>query len=119
MRHAVVTGSSSGIGEAIARRLLAGGWRVTGLDRAPPVIAEPAFEPIRVDLTDEIARAAAIARLDDVTAIVHAAGMMRAGAARSARRAAMARRCGNCMSAAPARLPMRSGPTFRRAGASC
>ena len=79
MRHAVVTGSSSGIGEAIARRLLAGGWRVTGLDRAPPVIALSAFEAISVDLTDRVARAAAIARLHDVTAIVHAAGLMRVG----------------------------------------
>lgn len=80
MRHAVVTGSSSGIGEAVARRLLADGWRVTGLDRAPPVIAEPRFEPVSVDLIDETARAGAIGRLENVTAIVHAAGLMRVAA---------------------------------------
>ena len=77
MRHAVVTGSSSGIGEAIARRLLADGWRVTGLDRAAPAIAQSGFETISVDLTDDSARAGAIGRLDTVTAMVHAAGIMR------------------------------------------
>lgn len=65
------------MGEAIARRLLATGWRVTGLDRQAPVVTEPAFTPIEVDLTDETARADALRRLADVTAIVHAAGVMR------------------------------------------
>ena len=37
--RAVVTGSSHGIGRAIAERLLAGGWRVIGLDLAPAAIA--------------------------------------------------------------------------------
>jgi len=59
--HAVVTGSSSGIGRAIAQSLLATGWRVTGLDVAPPAIAHPAFAHLPVDLADgeAIARAAA------------------------------------------------------------
>jgi 3-oxoacyl-[acyl-carrier protein] reductase len=77
MRHAVVTGSSSGMGEAIARRLIAAGWRVSGLDRAAPVVSEPAFAAIRVDLADDAARADAIGQLENVTAIVHAAGVMR------------------------------------------
>ena len=116
MRHAVVTGSSSGIGEAIARRLLAGGWRVTGLDRAPPVIAEPAFEPVRVDLTDETARAAAIgaARRRDRDRARRRHHARRRRSDRSMR--PRARRCGDCMSAAPARSPMRSGPDLPAGG---
>ncbi|WP_046239099.1 SDR family NAD(P)-dependent oxidoreductase, partial [Delftia tsuruhatensis] len=39
LRHAVVTGSSSGIGRAIAQSLLDAGWRVTGLDLAPASLA--------------------------------------------------------------------------------
>ncbi|MEG1454470.1 MAG: SDR family NAD(P)-dependent oxidoreductase, partial [Comamonas sp.] len=42
-RHAVVTGSSGGIGQAIAEDLLAAGWRVTGVDLAAPAITHAAF----------------------------------------------------------------------------
>jgi NAD(P)-dependent dehydrogenase (short-subunit alcohol dehydrogenase family) len=79
MRHAVVTGSSSGIGQAIAQRLLDDGWRVTGLDRAPPSIEAAAFHAVSVDLTDRRVTLDALDMAQDVTALVHAAGIMRGG----------------------------------------
>jgi 3-oxoacyl-[acyl-carrier protein] reductase len=79
MPHAIVTGTSSGIGQAIARRLLDGGWRVTGFDLAPACITSDAFRTVAVDLTDAQARRDALATVNDVTALVHAAGIMRGG----------------------------------------
>lgn len=84
MPHAVVTGSSSGIGRAIAESLLATGWRVTGMDVAPPTIAHPDFAAMPVDLAsgDAIARAAAALVQAEATvpdALVHAAGVLRVG----------------------------------------
>jgi NAD(P)-dependent dehydrogenase (short-subunit alcohol dehydrogenase family) len=76
-RRAVVTGSSSGIGLAIASRLLADGWLVTGLDIAPPALAQPAFTHIGVDLMDGQAALAAARELGPVHALVHAAGILR------------------------------------------
>jgi 3-oxoacyl-[acyl-carrier protein] reductase len=77
MRTAVVTGSSSGIGRAIAERLLRDGWRVDGLDQAAAVLEAPHYHHHRVDLTDRHATLDAARGLIDVDAIVHAAGVMR------------------------------------------
>jgi len=78
--HAVVTGASSGIGRAIAQRLLGIGWRVTGLDRAPATLSDPGFVPKTVDLLDRDRTQACVDRIGGATALVHAAGYMRTAA---------------------------------------
>ena len=72
-----MTGASSGIGAAIAGRLLREGWQVTGLDRSPAPMHAPDFETVEVDLTDFEQVAAALNRITTVDAFVHAAGHMR------------------------------------------
>src|SRR4051794_8529605 len=76
--HAVVTGVSSGIGAAIAARLLQDGWTVTGLSRTDPGQLGPGFVHRAVDLLDPSQFPTALAGLQS-TALVHAAGLMRAG----------------------------------------
>lgn len=76
----MVTGSSNGIGCAIAEHLLFLGWRVTGLDAAPAVIEHAAFEAVRIDLTNPGELAALLSTLPMVDALVHAAGVLRVGA---------------------------------------
>lgn len=78
-RHAVVTGSSSGIGRAIAQALLDKGWRVTGLDLASATITHDAFRPVLVDLTDSNAIRVTADKLAEPDALVHAAGVLRVG----------------------------------------
>ncbi|MEU1665404.1 SDR family oxidoreductase [Streptomyces sparsogenes] len=75
-RHAVVTGASSGIGAAIATRLLDEGWRVTGISRTAPVAAER-MGWIPVDLARPDALRAALAPVTGADAVVHAAGVQR------------------------------------------
>jgi NAD(P)-dependent dehydrogenase (short-subunit alcohol dehydrogenase family) len=76
--HALVTGSSSGIGAAITSRLLHDGWSVTGLDRSEPTIDAPHFSSLIVDLFDTDAVRSALGNIQ-VDALVHAAGILRVG----------------------------------------
>ncbi|MCA3364242.1 MAG: SDR family oxidoreductase [Roseomonas sp.] len=76
-RHAIVSGASSGIGEAICQRLLREGWRVTGLSRRSPDWQAPGYQHRSIDLADTGAIPAALEGLS-ADAIIHAAGMMRA-----------------------------------------
>ena len=78
-RHAVVTGSSSGIGRAIAQALLGDGWQVSGLDVSPATLDHPQFHSVQVNLADGPASEAAAQRLAGAHAFVHAAGVLRVG----------------------------------------
>ncbi|WOP16773.1 SDR family oxidoreductase [Ottowia sp. SB7-C50] len=78
-RHAVVTGTTSGIGRAIAASLLDAGWRVTGLDLAKPTLTHAAFDSWTVNLASPTEVDQVVAQLREVDALVHAAGVLRVG----------------------------------------
>ena len=78
--RALVTGSSSGIGQAVAERLLADGWQVLGLDRAPAAIRHARFTGLTVDLMQPPDLAQALVAAQDggpPHAWVQAAGVLR------------------------------------------
>ncbi|ASQ98582.1 SDR family oxidoreductase [Streptomyces sp. 11-1-2] len=76
-RHAVVTGVSSGIGAAIATRLLAEGWRITGISRTAPAHPVAGLHWIPADLSRPEDLPEVLAPVSGVDAIVHAAGVQR------------------------------------------
>lgn len=80
-KRAVVTGTSSGIGRAIAHALLAQGWSVQGLDIAAPAIEAAGFQHSTIDLTDGAAVEIAARAFAGAQAFVHAAGVLRTGRA--------------------------------------
>ncbi len=80
----LVTGASSGIGQAIAGELAARGWRVFGTSRSGAAVPTPGVEMIALDVDDdtsvERAVAAVLARAGRIDAIVNNAGWAIMGA---------------------------------------
>ncbi|MET0700370.1 MAG: SDR family oxidoreductase [Mycobacterium sp.] len=76
-RRAVVTGVSSGIGAAVATRLLGDGWSVIGLSRRKAEFDHDAFSWRECDLSELSRIRSAVSGLGALDAIVHAAGLQR------------------------------------------
>jgi benzil reductase ((S)-benzoin forming) len=72
---ALVTGTTSGIGEAIARLLLERGWHVVGLARRAASFHNPSYAHVSVDLGNAAALRAAFAT--SIAPLVQSAGLQR------------------------------------------
>jgi short-subunit dehydrogenase len=80
-RVALVTGASSGIGEAVGELLVEGGYRVFGTSRKPSAIKRriPGVEYLPLDLTDHASIEACAAAAGDVDVLVNNAGESQSG----------------------------------------
>ncbi|PHI30545.1 SDR family NAD(P)-dependent oxidoreductase [Budvicia aquatica] len=76
-KQALITGTSSGIGAAIATKLLNEGWQVIGLSRKPGNIQHINFTHKMIDVTDISALDDLLAEITQVDAVIHAAGIMK------------------------------------------
>ncbi len=65
MNTALITGTSQGLGLALAERLLAEGWIVHGFARGAQTLAHERFRAHVVDVTDENAVRAAVATISE------------------------------------------------------
>jgi hypothetical protein len=81
---AVVTGASAGIGEAVARRLAAAGYRLLlgarRLELLEPIAAELGGEARRLDVSDQASVDAFCSGVTDLAVLVNNAGGARGGA---------------------------------------
>ena len=80
MRTAIITGASSGIGAAIARAMLADGYRVVSMALQRPDWTHGALHAVEVDLADPEATAAVAAEVAvrfAISHVVHCAGAIR------------------------------------------
>jgi NAD(P)-dependent dehydrogenase (short-subunit alcohol dehydrogenase family) len=79
-RLAVVSGGTRGIGEGIARALVAEGWRVVaggiGEEEIASFKPDPAIEAVRLDVTDDASVAALVERCPRIDALVNCAGIL-------------------------------------------
>jgi NAD(P)-dependent dehydrogenase (short-subunit alcohol dehydrogenase family) len=75
--HAVITGASGSIGQAVLHRLQDDGYDVVAVDMVEPPRNPGRF--LRLDLTDESATRRAARELGDVSVLVNVAGVMERG----------------------------------------
>lgn len=78
MKTAVVTGASYGIGKSIVEALLMGGWKVYGLSRSQPEMANERFVWLQCDLAQptQIAESLRAVKESSIDALVSNAGVI-------------------------------------------
>ena len=67
---AIVTGSSGGIGSAVAKRLCGEDFLVLGLDKSPPIFQDPNFTSVKVDLSSEKEIVESLAKRNSTVAVI-------------------------------------------------